>query len=342
MKKKCLITGGAGFIGSNYACRLIKRGENVTILDNLSRKGARENLKWIESETGRKDFKFILGDIRDNEAVYKAVEGQEVIIHLAAQVAVTTSVEDPRTDFDINAGGTFNVLEAARQHGSQPQVIYASTNKVYGGLEDLEIVEESSRYQFKDFPNGIDEIRRLDFHSPYGCSKGCGDQYMHDYHRIYEIPTVVFRQSCIYGKRQFGVEDQGWLAWFIIAIILGKQIRIYGDGKQVRDVLYIEDLLDAYDAALENKKISQGQIYNVGGGAGHSISVWHEFSSLLKEISTNPIAITTEDWRPGDQKIYVSDIQKIKQQLGWEPKTGILVGIQILFDWVRENKAIFA
>lgn len=165
---------------------------------------------------------------------------------------------------------------------------------------------------------------------------------MHDYHRIYEIPTVVFRQSCIYGKRQFGVEDQGWLAWFIIAIILGKQIRIYGDGKQVRDVLYIEDLLDAYDAALENNKISQGQIYNIGGGAGHSISVWHEFSSLLKEISTNPIAITTEDWRPGDQKIYVSDIQKIKQQLGWEPKTGIREGIQILFDWVRENKAIFA
>jgi len=342
MKKKYLITGGAGFIGSNYACRLIKHGENVTIFDNLSRKGARDNLKWIEAETGRKDFNFILGDIRDYEAVYKAVQNQEVIVHLAAQVAVTTSVTDPRTDFDINAGGTFNVLEAVRQHGCGPQVLYASTNKVYGGLEDIEIIEEASRYQLRDFPNGIDELRRLDFHSPYGCSKGCGDQYMHDYHRIYGIPTIVFRQSCIYGRRQFGVEDQGWLAWFIIAIVHGKQIKIYGDGKQVRDILYVEDLLDAYDAALENERISQGQVYNIGGGMQNSISIWHEFSSLLKEIHPEQIRITTEDWRPGDQKVYVSDLTKIKQHLVWEPKTGVREGIQILFDWVVKNKALFA
>ncbi len=342
MNKNYLITGGAGFIGSNYACRLLKRGENVTIFDNLSRKGAESNLKWIEEQTGKNAFQFIKGDVRDSDVLKEAVKGKDAIVHLAAQVAVTTSVDDPVTDFAINAGGTFNVLEAARQHRRQPVMIYASTNKVYGGLEDLEIVEEATRYSISKYPNGIDESRGLDFHSPYGCSKGCGDQYMHDYARIYGIPTVVFRQSCIYGTRQFGVEDQGWVAWFIIAAVMGKPIKIYGDGKQVRDLLFMEDLLDAYDAAIANPEKSAGQIYNIGGGIGNSISIWNEFSGLLEEIHGQAIPTEKFDWRPGDQKVYISDITKIRKALGWNPKIDVQTGISKLYRWVKENKTLFA
>jgi CDP-paratose 2-epimerase len=341
MSRNYLITGGAGFIGSNYARRLINRGENVTIYDNLSRKGAEDNLGWLEKETGKQSFDFIHGDIREFEPLKQAAKGKDVIVHLAAQVAVTTSVDDPRTDFEINAGGTFNVLEAARLNGRQPVMIYASTNKVYGGLEDLEIVEEPTRYRLGKYPNGIDESRGLDFHSPYGCSKGCGDQYMHDYARIYEIPTIVFRQSCIYGTRQFGIEDQGWVAWFIIAILMGKPIKIYGDGKQVRDLLFVDDLLNAYDAAISNTEHSQGQIYNIGGGIENSISIWHEFSVLLEEIHGREILTETHGWRPGDQKVYISDITKVKTQLGWSPEYTIKKGIQSLYNWVQENKALF-
>ena len=341
MSKNYLITGGAGFIGSNYARRLLQRGENVTIFDNLSRKGGDDNLKWLEQEVGNNSFQFVRGDVRALEEVEKVVDGKDVIVHLAAQVAVTTSVDDPQTDFGINAGGTFNVLEAARLKGRQPVMIYASTNKVYGGLEDLEIVEEPTRYRISKLPNGIDETRGLDFHSPYGCSKGCGDQYMHDYARIYDIPTVVFRQSCIYGTRQFGIEDQGWVAWFIIAVILGKQIKIYGDGKQVRDLLFIEDLLDAYDAAIENKAKSKGQIFNIGGGLDNSISIWNEFSGVLEEIHGKEIPIELHDWRPGDQKVYISDITKIKEQLDWSPKINVKTGIQTLYNWVDENRTLF-
>jgi len=209
-------------------------------------------------------------------------------------------------------------------------------------LEDLEIVEEPSRYRISQYPNGIDESRGLDFHSPYGCSKGCGDQYMHDYARIYGIPTVVFRQSCIYGKRQFGVEDQGWVAWFIIAVIMGKPIKIYGDGKQVRDLLFVEDLLDAYDAAIANPEKSAGQIFNIGGGIDKSISIWHEFSKLLEEIHGQAIATERFGWRPGDQKVYVSDISKIRNVLGWNPQYDVQKGIKTLYQWVKENKTLFA
>lgn len=341
MSKNYLITGGAGFIGSNYARRLLQRGENVTIFDNLSRHGAADNLKWVEQSAGSKDFRFIQGDIRDLEALQIAVQEQDVIVHLAAQVAVTTSVDDPRNDFEINAGGTFNVLEAARLHGRKPVMIYASTNKVYGGLEDLEIVEEPTRYRIRQYPNGIDESRGLDFHSPYGCSKGTGDQYMHDYARIYDIPTVVFRQSCIYGTRQFGVEDQGWVAWFIIAILLGKTIKIYGDGKQVRDLLFVEDLLDAYDAAIANPQVSAGQIYNIGGGAQNAISVWKEFAPILKKVHGKSIPTEQFGWRPGDQKVYISDISKVKRELNWAPRFDVQTGIQTLYDWASKNKALF-
>lgn len=341
MSKNYLITGGAGFIGSNYARRLIQKGENVTIFDNLSRAGADDNLKWIEKETQKGSFQFIKADIRDSSSLERAVVGQDVIIHLAAQVAVTRSVDDPKTDFEINAGGTFNVLEAARLHDQQPVILYASTNKVYGGLEDLEIKEEATRYSIARYPQGINENRGLDFHSPYGCSKGCGDQYMHDYARIYGIPTVVFRQSCIYGTRQFGIEDQGWVAWFIIAVILDKTLNIFGDGKQVRDLLFIDDLLDAYDAAIAKKEKIGGEVYNIGGGFENSISIWHEFSNILRDIHGKEIATEIHDWRPGDQKVYISDIAKIKQQLGWAPAINVKSGIQTLYNWVLENKSLF-
>ena len=254
MKKQTLITGGAGFIGSNYANRLIARGEEVIIFDNLSRTGSRFNLEWLRETHGDNAFKLVIGDVRDYPAIKETAKSVSTIVHLAAQVAVTTSVHKPREDFEINALGTFNVLEAARSSNLKPKFIYASTNKVYGGMDDIQIIENMGRYDYKDLPEGISEDRSLDFHSPYGCSKGSGDQYVHDAFRIYGIPTTVFRQSCIYGTRQFGVEDQGWVAWFIIAAVMQKPITIYGDGKQVRDLLFIDDLLDAYDLAIAESR----------------------------------------------------------------------------------------
>jgi len=341
MAKNYLITGGAGFIGSNYAKRLIIRGENVTIFDNLSRKGADKNLAWLETETEKRSFQFIRGDIRDDESLKKPAAPQDVVVHLAAQVAVTTSVVDPVTDFQINALGTLNVLEAARKSKKQPIMIFASTNKVYGGLDDLEILEAETRYYLKNYSFGIAEDRCIDFHSPYGCSKGCGDQYFRDYYRIYEIPTVVFRQSCIYGIRQFGVEDQGWVAWFVIASEKGIPLFIYGDGKQVRDLLYIDDLLDAYDLAIEKPEFSKGQIYNIGGGPDLSVSIWTEFSKILNNISEKITTVEFKEWRPGDQRVYISDIRKIGSQLSWRPKIDIQTGIKKLQEWVVENKPLF-
>ncbi|MBM3137693.1 MAG: NAD-dependent epimerase/dehydratase family protein [Chloroflexi bacterium] len=339
---KYLITGGAGFIGSNYANRLIQRGDEVTIFDNLSRGGAQKNLDWLMETYGKNKFTFIRGEVRDFDAIKDAVQDQQVIMHLAAQVAVTTSVEDPQTDFEINARGTFNVLEAARTLDVKPIVVYASTNKVYGELEDLHVVEEDTRYMLENFPEGIDETRGLDFHSPYGCSKGAGDQYVRDYFRIYGIPTVVFRQSCIYGMRQFGIEDQGWVAWFIIALLKNHPITIYGDGKQIRDLLFIDDLLDAYDLAIANISQCRGEVFNVGGGIDNSISIWKEFSKILERISGKQIHVDRKDWRPGDQKVYISDISKIRKVLAWNPKINVEDGITRLYNWAEEKKGLFA
>jgi CDP-paratose 2-epimerase len=341
MKQHFLVTGGAGFIGSNYVSRLIKRGEKVTVYDNLSRAGSKLNLQWLENEYGKGSFDLIYGDIRNGELLRQSALESDVIVHLAGQVAVTTSVTNPREDFDINAMGTLNILEAARSSGKKPIIIYASTNKVYGGMEDVKITEEKDDYRYTDYPYGISEQRPLDFHSPYGCSKGCGDQYIHDYHRIYGLPTVVFRQSCIYGTRQFGMEDQGWVAWFIIAAITGKPISIYGDGKQVRDVLFVEDLLDAYDAALKNIENSAGQIFNVGGGYQKTLSVWKQFEPILERLIGHPIPVKWGDWRPGDQRIYISDIRKAETCLGWKPKIGVEEGINRLFEWVKSNHQLF-
>jgi CDP-paratose 2-epimerase len=341
MGKKYLITGGAGFIGSNYVSRLIRRGEEVTVFDNLSRAGSRLNLAWLDS-FGNNSFQLIEADIRDFEALKKAVQGIDVIVHLAGQVAVTTSVYQPREDFEINALGTFNVLEAARLAGNHPIVLYSSTNKVYGGMESLKVQENELNYSYVDFPHGIAENFPLDFHSPYGCSKGTGDQYVRDYYRIYGIPTVVLRQSCIYGTHQFGVEDQGWIAWFIIALLTGKQISIYGDGKQVRDILFVDDLLDAYDLCIERINKTAGQIYNIGGGPDNKISIWKEFSGNLEDLLKKKISVNWGDWRPGDQKIYVSDIRKAKDDLNWSPNINPQSGIEKLFNWVNENPEIFS
>ncbi|HEX2978697.1 MAG TPA: NAD-dependent epimerase/dehydratase family protein, partial [Anaerolineaceae bacterium] len=261
MSRNVMVTGGAGFIGSNYVARLLKRGEHVTVYDNLSRAGAKMNLVWLRQTFGQDAFELVQGDVRDADLLARTARQADLIVHLAAQVAVTTSVVDPREDFSINAQGTFNLLEAARASGRNPVVIYASTNKVYGGMEDVRVVEDQNGYIYADYPNGIPETMPLDFHSPYGCSKGTGDQYVRDYHRIYGLPTVVMRQSCIYGPRQFGVEDQGWVAWFLIAAVTGKPISIYGDGKQVRDILFVEDLLNAYDAAIDHIDGCAGQIF---------------------------------------------------------------------------------
>ncbi|MFA5874402.1 MAG: NAD-dependent epimerase/dehydratase family protein, partial [Anaerolineales bacterium] len=235
MSKKYFITGGAGFIGSNYVSRLLERGEKVTIYDNLSRAGAPRNLAWLQEKFGEAAFRLTVGDVRDAALLTVSSRAADVIIHLAAQVAVTTSVVKPREDFEINAQGTFNVLEAARLNERKPVILYASTNKVYGGMEDVKVVEDATRWRYSDLPLGCPETQPLDFHSPYGCSKGTGDQYVRDYARIYGLPSVVLRQSCIYGPRQFGVEDQGWVAWMIIAAVTGRPLTIYGDGKQIRD-----------------------------------------------------------------------------------------------------------
>jgi len=339
MKKKLLITGGAGFIGTNSANYFADHDYEVTIFDNFMRYGTKDNVDWLLSK--HPHIQIIKGDIRKASEISKAVPGHDVVLHLAAQVAVTTSVTDPRTDFEINALGTFNVLEAVRKLKSKPIVIYSSTNKVYGGMEDIEIIEENKQYRYKDYKFGISENMALDFHSPYGCSKGAADQYVRDYGRIYDFPTVVLRQSCIYGPHQFGIEDQGWVAWFIIATTLGKPIVVYGDGKQVRDVLYVDDLIRLYSTVIEKISTAKGKVYNAGGGIHNILSVWTSFGPILEKLFGRKLSVTFKDWRPGDQKVYVSDIRKVKKELDWEPNVSVEKGVERLFNWVNANKSLF-
>jgi len=341
MSKNYFITGGAGFIGSNYVSRLLERGEKVTIYDNLSRAGAPRNLAWLREKFGETAFQMTVGDVRDAALLTTSSRTADVIVHLASQVAVTTSVTHPREDFEINALGTFNVLEAARLNERKPVILYSSTNKVYGGMEDVKVVEDDTRWRYADLPLGCPETQPLDFHSPYGCSKGTGDQYVRDYSRIYDLPTVVLRQSCIYGPRQFGVEDQGWVAWMIIAAVTGRQITICGDGKQIRDVLHVDDLLNGYDNAIARIDMVKGRIYNLGGGPENTMSIWTEFGPKLESLLGKPIAVARSDWRPGDQKVFVADIRKAMRELGWEPKIGVEEGMKKLFEWVNENRNLF-
>lgn len=338
---RVLITGGLGFIGSNLAHRLLGEGQEVTILDNLSRPGSQHNLAWLRAARHPGNLRLIQADVRDVNALRRAVLGAERIYHLAGQVAVTTSLEDPRGDFEANALGTFNLLEVLRAVGGDPTLIYSSTNKVYGPLAGVPVVEEVSRYRFADIPYGISEQQPLDFHGPYGCSKGAADQYVRDYCRVYGMRTVVMRQSCIYGYRQFGVEDQGWMAWFMIAALKGWPITMYGNGKQVRDVLFVDDLLDAYEAAVERIDRAAGQIYNIGGGRDNALSVWAEFGPMLEALINRRIPVSYRDWRHGDQHVYISDMRKAEHELGWRPKIAVAEGIQRLFEWIRQNEHLF-
>jgi len=339
--RRYFISGGAGFIGSNYVYRLIQRGENVTVYDNLSRAGAPRNIAWLEETFGKGAFKLIAGDVRNADLLRESAQYADVIVHLAGQVAVTTSVTNPREDFEANALGTFNALEAARLSDKNPIFIYSSTNKVYGSMDDVEIIEEATRWCYKDLIKGCPETQPLDFHSPYGNSKGSGDQYVRDYARIYGLRSVVFRQSCIYGPRQFGVEDQGWLAWMMIAAVTGKQITIYGDGKQVRDVLHVNDLLNGYDAAIEKIDRAKGEVYNMGGGPRNVLAVWAEFGPILERLLGKKIEVAQADWRPGDQRVFYADFSKAKRELDWEPKIDLEEGMEMLFEWVNANKDMF-
>ena len=333
---RVLITGGCGFLGTNMVKGLMARGDSVRVLDNLSRKGTDRNREFLESGLGGDRLEIRLDDVRDAEAVRSAAEGCDVIIHLAAQVAVTTSVVEPRDDFEINALGTLNALEAARLSDKRPALLFASTNKVYGGMEDVAVEENESRYAYVDLPHGASEQQPLDFHSPYGCSKGAADQYVRDYARIYGLKTVVFRTSCLYGPHQFGNEDQGWVAHFAISGAQGEPVTVFGDGKQVRDVLYVDDAIAAYVAAMEQLDTAAGQVFNLGGGAENSISLL-EFMDILERVLGTPVERDFGDWRPGDQRIYVSDVRRLEQVLGWRPVTGVSDGVRALLDWVTSS-----
>ena len=337
--KQILITGGAGFIGSNLAHRLLSQGQAVRVFDNLARPGTKLNLRWLREQFGNR-LEFVYGDVRNAEQVAAAVAGADVVCHLAAQVAVTTSVLDPRNDFEVNALGTLNVLEAARRLDHPPIVLFASTNKVYGGMEDVRIGERNGRYVYLDLPSGISERQQLDFHSPYGCSKGAADQYMRDYARIYGLRTLVFRMSCIYGTRQFGNEDQGWIAHFVISAYLDQLLTIYGDGKQVRDVLFIDDLLDAYQLAVSRADELSGQVFNMGGGPSNTLSLL-ELVALLERHLGRSLDVGFEDWRPGDQRVYISDTRRVERQLGWKPRVVVDDGVERLINWVLENDELF-
>lgn len=345
-KRIALITGGAGFVGSNLAARLLSEPDlEVRVLDNLSRSGVEHNLAWLEQlaqGSGRR-FRFIEADVRDARSVREAARGATEIYHLAAQVAVTTSLEDPATDFEVNALGTFNVLEAARLSGELPFVLYTSTNKVYGSLGGVPVQLDGTRYRAADAGfQGVAENEPLDFHSPYGCSKGAADQYVRDYARIYDLPTVVFRMSCIAGPRQFGNEDQGWVAHFLYSVLAGSPITIYGDGYQVRDILHVHDLLDAMEAARLHSARTRGEIYNIGGGMERVCSVL-DLLHQVQALTGRPLHLGYNAVRPGDQPLYISCTRKLSAHTGWQPRHSlerILEDIQAF--WHTHQDAIIA
>jgi CDP-paratose 2-epimerase len=315
--RRILITGGAGFIGVNAAVRMIEDGWHVTVLDNLSRPGTERNLKWLINEHPA-EITFVKEDVRNPNALSEHVEGQDAILHLAGQVAVTTSLDDPVTDFDVNAGGTLNLLEATRKHNPEAPFIFASTNKVYGKLENNNVA--------------CKESQPIDFHSPYGCSKGAADQYVRDYARCFHMNTVVLRQSCIYGAHQYGTEDQGWVAHFVHSIIDSKPLTIYGDGSQVRDLLDARDLAALYSIVIEKIDKTRGEVYNVGGGPENQrnlIEVIHRIGELTYSKPTYSFS----GWREGDQTYYVSDITKAKEELDWEPRIQFDRGLKELIVW---------
>ncbi len=337
--KRILVTGGCGFIGINLISHYLNQGHEVITYDNLSRPGSKANAEWLAPH-GDGRLMFVVADVRDFGDLCKAMDGVDLVVHLAAQVAVTTSVRNPRQDFMINALGGFNVLEAARNFGADPIVLYASTNKVYGSLEGLRLSEGSLRYGLRDYRYGIPEGFPIDLHSPYGCSKGAADLYMLDYARIFGLRSAVFRQSCIYGPHQFGIEDQGWVAHFVISALKDRPITIYGDGRQVRDVLHVADLIRAFDLAVKHIDVARGQAYNIGGGPLHTLSLL-ELIHRLEATMDKSISLRFDGWRPGDQRVYVSDIRKAERDLGWIPEIDIDEGMADLCSWLEDNLTLF-
>ena len=336
-----LITGGSGFIGTNLADRLLASGHSVVVLDNLSRPGVDQNAIWLQQRYGRK-IRIIVGDVRAREDVERALKGVSRVFHFAAQVAVTTSMVDPKTDFEINVGGTLNLLECIRKMETPPPLVYTSTNKVYGGLEDIRLHPADTRCEPVDGhlqQHGVSEDRPLNFHTPYGCSKGSAEQYVLDYARSYGQPAVVFRMSCIYGPHQFGTEDQGWVAHFLIRAIEGKPITVYGDGMQVRDILFVEDLVNAFLAAQEHMKSISGQAFNIGGGPQRTTSLL-ELVEFISHLHTSRPRLFFETCRTGDQRYYVSDTARFREATGWEPRISAREGIARLYEWLLDSRRL--
>jgi CDP-paratose 2-epimerase len=335
-----IVTGGAGFIGSNVSAAFLRAGHRVTIFDSLARPGSERNLEWLRALAPPERLRFVSGDVRDADAVQSVVAEPDVqiVFHFAAQTAVTYSLAEPREDLQVNLCGTHNVLEAVRTSEApvRPMLFFTSTNKVYGALERRLAVESTTRFRFCDpdvDARGIDESEPLDFHSPYGCSKGAADQYVHDYSRIYGLRTVVFRMSCIYGPRQFGNEDQGWVAHFMRAVAEDRPLTIYGNGKQVRDLLYIDDLVRAFRLAALRIDQTAGNVYNIGGGPSNTISIWHELRPRLECLARRPVQACLSTWRPGDQPIYVSDTSSAQRDFGWAPRVSVDEGLKRLWAW---------
>jgi len=331
-----LVTGGAGFVGTNVADRLLRGGSRVRLFDNLSRPGVDRNVRWLKSRYGAQ-VQLQFGDVRDIAALRTALRGVDRVFHFAAQVAVTTSLVDPMEDFDFNAKGTLSLLEAARSLDEPPSLLFTSTNKVYGDLGDVRLCRSNRRYvpaSRRTATHGIGEGRALDFHSPYGCSKGAAEQYVLDYARTFRLPATVFRMSCIYGPHQFGTEDQGWVAHFAIQALNGRPLTLYGDGLQVRDVLFVDDLADAMILAHQQIERTAGRAFNIGGGPANTISLL-ELIDLLREIVGVPPVFTLEPWRTADQRYYVSDVRKFSSLTGWAPRTNVHDGVTRLMDWLR-------
>ena len=335
-----LITGGAGFIGSNLADRLAGQGHEVFVFDALSRPGVERNLAWLRERHGAR-ITSVVGDIRDEDEVVRAAADAKAVFHMAAQVAVTTSLLDPREDFEINVKGTLNLIDAVRARRAPVPVIFASTNKVYGDLADFEFECRDNRYEPKSFAarRGIDESRSLDFHTPYGCSKGAADQYVLDYARSFEIPTVVFRMSCIYGQRQMGTEDQGWVAHFLIRALEGDPITIYGDGRQVRDILDVQDAVNAYVRALDRIRDVGGRVFNLGGGSANAVSLL-QLTDEIRRVIGRDVSLTFEDWRQGDQRWYVSNTHAATAALALPPALSWRNGVARLADWLARDRGL--
>ena len=337
-KDYVLITGGAGFIGTNLADRLLTDGHRVLVYDNLSRRGSEANLSWLIAKHGAR-VRFEQRDVRDGAALEKAVRHAFGVFHFAAQVAVTDSLVNPQDDFDINAHGTLELLEAIRQTWNPPILLFTSTNKVYGALPDIELRKDGRHYAPKKrefLKNGVSERRPLDFCSPYGCSKGAADQYVLDYARSFHLPALVFRMSCIYGPHQNGTEDQGWVAHFLIRANQRAAIRIFGDGMQVRDLLFVEDLVDAFLRATRRIECTAGNAFNIGGGARNAVSLL-ELLELIQQVRGERCRIDFGDWRHGDQRYYVSDTRKFASVTGWSPRVSVREGVELLHNWLTNR-----